>query len=359
MSGLTQFEIFHNTVRHIRCGKFLFYASFTPKLEDDVRSWFGLDKSANLQEFFGMYNPAGVWLKEPEDYVVPDFSQYYKDIDIPQDAYIDGNGVLHMPGSMYHFTHYISPLRNAQSFLELESFSYPDYSRFSDADMKEATERAHRDGRVAVCHVTHMYEDAWQIRGYEQFLEDMMLRPEWCEYILDRLKERNLVVAKAAAKAGVDVLVTGDDVANQRTLMFTPDLWRKMMKSRWAEVYAAAKKIKPDIKVWYHSDGNIEQIIPELIEIGVDILNPIQPECMDPVVIKRQYGNKLVLDGTIGTQSVMPFGTPEEVKKTVYSRIEELGSDGALILSPTHILEPEVPIPNIKAFVEAVKEING
>ena len=161
--------------------------------------------------------------------------------------------------------------------------------------MPEQASRLHARGRVAFGIITHIYEDSWQIRGYEQFLMDMMERPEWCEHILDRIKERNMLRACAAARAGVDILLTGDTtVANQRGLMFSKPQWRRFIKSRWQEVYAAAKAIKPDIQIWYHSDGNISEIIPELIEIGVDILNPVQPECVDPVELKREYGDRLV-----------------------------------------------------------------
>jgi uroporphyrinogen decarboxylase len=200
-----------------------------------------------------------------------------------------------------------------------------------------------------------MYEDSWQIRGYEQFLIDIYERIEFCEYILDRIQERNIKKAVAAARAGVDYLHTGDDVANQNALMFSIEHWRRLMKSRWAAVYAAAKAANPKIKIWYHSDGNISAIVPELIEIGVDILNPLQPECVDVELLKKLYGQKVVFDGTVGTQTTMPFGTPEDVRRVVRRRIETLGGDGALILSPTHVLEPEVPMENIMAFIEEAR----
>jgi uroporphyrinogen decarboxylase len=132
-------------------------------------------------------------------------------------------------------------------------------------------------------------------------------------------------------------------------------MWREFMKKRWARVYEAARRIKPDIQIWYHSDGNIEPIIPELIDIGVTILNPVQPECVDLARVKKRFGDRLVLDGTIGTQTTMPFGTPDDVRSVIAERKRELGSDGALIISPTHVLEPEVPIDNVMAFVEAAR----
>jgi uroporphyrinogen decarboxylase len=276
---------------------------------------------------------------------------------VPPNASIDGIGVLHVRGSMYHFTHYVSPLRNARRFEEIESFPYEHANGFSADHMSDQVRAIHAKGMVASSWVGHMYEDSWQIRGYEEFLMDMISNPEWCEFILDKITEKNIAAATAAATAGVDVIDTGDDVASQNALMFSLDQWRGFMKTRWAKVYAAARKIKPDIQIWYHSDGNILDIIPELIDIGVTILNPVQPECMDLVEVKKKFGKKIVLDGTIGTQTTMPFGTPDEVKKVVKERVETLGRDGALILSPTHVLEPEVPIANIQAFVEAAKGV--
>ena len=351
----TQLELFEATVNHEPHDEVLFYANFTPDLRDRMRQHLGLGEDEDIQKHLGMWRRGGVGLKAPAGWEKPDFSMYYEDVERPEGSAISGTGVLKIPGSMYHFTRMVSPLRNAETMDDLEKFPFPDVSTFTDDHMKAAVETLHAEGRVSVCSLTHLYEDAWQIRGYEEFLMDMYDRPEFCEYIFDRLKERNLTKARAAARAGVDMIHSGDDVANQNTLMFSIDHWRRFLKCRWAEVYAAVKEIDPDVRIWYHSDGNIEEIIPELIEIGVDILNPVQPECMNVLEIKEKYGDALVLDGTIGTQTTMPFGTPDDVRNVVSERIRTLGRDGGLILSPTHILEPEVPIENIMAFVDEAR----
>jgi len=354
--AINQLDCFRATVAHESHEGFLYHFGLTPDLHRRVREAHKLDEKADIAKFYGMFSPRSVGLRAPGEVKRPDFSVYFKDIEIPPRAYINGLGVLEVPGSLYHFTQYISPLRNAAKFEDIEAFPYPSVKGFLDDHMAAEVEAAHQAGVPACTWVGHMYENAWQVRGYTQFLMDTIERPEWCEYILDRFMENNLATAVAAAKAGVDLLYTGDDVANQRALMFSLPQWRKLIKSRWAKVYAAAKSIKPDIKIWYHSDGNVEDIVPDMIEIGLDILNPVQPECLDPVKLKKKYGKKLVFDGTIGTQSTMPWGTPEEVKQVVRERVKTLGYDGALILAPTHVLEPEVPIANIDAFVEAAKE---
>jgi uroporphyrinogen decarboxylase len=308
-----------------------------------------------------MHAPANITPYDCRDDRLPGniFDRYYDDIERPAGTIINKMGVMHVPGSMYHFTHIVSPLRNADTLSEIEKFKFPshcDCRREDKKVLRDAVIKAHSEGKVARCYIGHMYEDAWQIRDYQKFLMDMVLQPEICEYILDRLMEYNIETAVAGAEAGADFIRLGDDVANQRTLMFSIDMWRHFIKPRWAKVIAEARKIKTDIAVWYHSDGNIMSIVPELIEIGVDILNPVQPECMDIMEVKRKFGRQIVIDGAIGTQSVMPFGSAEDVRKAVRNVKEVLGYDGALIISPTHVLEPEVPISNVEAFFDECKK---
>ncbi|MBN1445293.1 MAG: hypothetical protein JW957_04210 [Candidatus Omnitrophica bacterium] len=353
---MTQLEKFTATVRHEPHSDFLFHASFTPELAKRIREKYGLSDNGELRPLFGMYEMFVVQPKEPEITTATDFSKYFVDVEKPKGSFINRIGVLEIPAHFYHFTGYISPLRNVRKFNELEEFSFPPAEGFDASGMKGKVKKAHEEGRVAMTWTGHMYEYAWQVRGYEQFLLDMVDNPDWCDYILDRFMERNLNIAVLAAKAGVDIITTGDDIANQNSLMFSKSMWRNFIRDKWAKVYAAAREIKPDIKIWYHSDGNVMEIVPEMIEIGLTILNPVQPECMDLVKLKKQYGKQLVFDGTVGTQTTMPFGSPEEVKRVVRERKKELGYDGALILSPTHVLEPEVPIENIEAFISACKE---
>jgi uroporphyrinogen decarboxylase len=149
---------------------------------------------------------------------------------------------------------------------------------------------------------------------------------------------------------------TGDDVANQTNMMFSLPMWREFILARWGQVWKAAKAAKPDVALHYHSDGNVMQIVPEMLDAGLDILNPVQPECVDTDEIHRKWGKRVSFDGCMGTQTTMPFGTPAAVRARVKECIDKYGRDGGLILSPTHVLEPEVPIANIEAFVAACKE---
>jgi uroporphyrinogen decarboxylase len=313
----------------------------------------------NPDEHFDMDTAGGAGLRPPEGFKFPDYSVYHPGHTDGKDGFsIDDIGCGHINAGFYHFTEYVSPLRNAASFDEIERYPIVSNATWLDDKMRSACEEAHRQGRYAQVFVGHMYENAWQVRGYEEFLMDLLTQREWTESLLDRFCENNLRGAVAAAKAGYDCIATGDDVANQNAMMFQPALWREVMKPRWARVIAAAREIKPDIHVWYHSDGNISEIADELVEIGIDILNPVQPECVDPRAIRKRFGKRLAFDGCMGTQTTFPFGTPDDVRKTVLKLAKDLNArHGGLMLSPTHVLEPEVPPENVVAFFKACDEL--
>lgn len=314
---------------------------------------------ADPRSVFDMDCGAGAGLTPPPDFSFPDYSRYHPKRRHGEDGFtIDGNGCGHLQHGFHHFTEYISPLRNASKFSEIESYPIASNATWSDREMREACRRAHAEGNYANVHLGHIYENAWQVRGYEAFLMDLVTRREWAELLLDRFRENHVRTAVAAARAGYDCICLGDDVANQNAMMFHPDLWRKVMKPRWASVIAAAREQKPDLHVWYHSDGNVFDILDDLVEIGITILNPVQPECMDPVAVRRRMGKRLAFDGCVGTQTTFPFGTPAQVKRRVRELASALdGLDGGLMLSPTHVLEPEVPPQNVAAFFAACDEL--
>jgi uroporphyrinogen-III decarboxylase len=146
----------------------------------------------------------------------------------------------------------------------------------------------------------------------------------------------------------------GDDIGTQKAMLFSPDTWRTFLKPRLADIISEVRAINPGIKIAYHSDGVIDPVIPELIEIGVDVLNPIQPASMDPARLAREYGDKLCFWGTIDEQYTLPFGTPEEVWAEVLSRLETVGKNGGLILGPTHHVQLDTPLENFWAMRDTI-----
>lgn len=182
---------------------------------------------------------------------------------------------------------------------------------------------------------------------------DLVAAPEVAHYFLERTSAFQRFAAEQFARAGADIIITGDDVAGQKGLLMRLETWREFLKPRLAATVAAVKSVNPLALVFYHSDGNLEPIIPDLIDLGIDILNPIQPECLDPAEVKRRYGDRLSFWGTVSVQRTMPLGTPEQVREEVRTRIRDVGRGGGLILSPAHVLPPETPWENILAFFEA------
>lgn len=138
--------------------------------------------------------------------------------------------------------------------------------------------------------------------------------------------------------------------------MIHPDLWRKFLKPLMAEFISELKGINPDVMIAYHSDGKITPIIPDLIEIGLDVLNPVQPACMDPAAIKEEYGDRLSFWGTIDVQNTLPFGTPEEVRDEVLHRLETVGWNGGLIIGPTHNVQLDTSQENFWMMFNTIRE---
>ncbi len=197
------------------------------------------------------------------------------------------------------------------------------------------------------------FETPFSIRGREQFFMDLGYQQEWLPLFLDRVVDGAVADAEIAAKAGADIFGIGDDLGSQRGLLISPDQWRELFKPRLKRIIDAVKNTNPETKFFLHSDGMIIEIIPDLIEIGVDILNPIQPEVMNPAEIKEQFGDKLVFFGAISVQHTLPFGTPEDVFSEVKLRMETIGRNGGYIMTPSHMVNADIPWENIVAFYEA------
>jgi uroporphyrinogen decarboxylase len=202
--------------------------------------------------------------------------------------------------------------------------------------------------------VTTIFETAWALRGLEQMMMDFILDPDLAEAILDIPYRYHLAAAERLVKAGVDMIWIGDDVGSQHSMMFSPDQWRRFLKPKMAHFISSLKAINPAVKLAYHSDGMIMPIIPELIDIGLDVLNPVQPQSMDPSELKRMFGDRLSFWGTIDEQHTLPYGTPTDVIAETRDRMDIVGKGGGLILGPTHHVQLDTPMENFRAMVDTV-----
>jgi uroporphyrinogen-III decarboxylase len=197
-----------------------------------------------------------------------------------------------------------------------------------------------------------IFDTAWALRGLEQLLMDFVEDPDLAEQILDIPYRYHRAAAERLTRMGVDMIFLGDDIAHHQGMLISPQHWRRFLKPRLAELIASLRAINPALKIAYHSDGNLETIVPELIEIGVDVLHPAQPSAMDIERLKDSYGRTLSLWGTLDEQQTLPFGTEQDVRRQVRDRARRIGAGGGLILGPTHHLGLDVPPENVWAMVE-------
>jgi uroporphyrinogen decarboxylase len=336
---------------------------FTPAVMDTFRQKTG---SEDPEEYFGV-DVRFVGLDLPPERAADAemarhelFARYYPQLSVEdyRKASVSEWGTAYVPGTYYHFTTLVPPMRSFNSLAQFETFPIPDFEEGWRRQYASQRIKTFQNRKLAVCAAmaVTIFEVAWQLRGMEELFDDFSFHPELAVNLLDRITDARLSMARFFAEQDVDVLILGDDVSMQTGMMMSPATWRKWFKGRMAGIITAARAIKPDLPVFYHSDGNPEAIIPDLIEIGVTILNPVQPECIDPLKVYRQYGDRLALWGCIGTQTTMPFGTPQEVRREVKRLITTVGKDGGLVLGPTHSLEPDVPWENIVALYEAIDE---
>jgi len=242
------------------------------------------------------------------------------------------------------------PLQHVESVSEYE---FPDIDAPGRFDRAEKLAKKYGGKYALVGNLGWtLFEAAWHLRGFETFIKDLYVNPKFAEDLLDKLLKFRLEEGKRLLEFNPDIIALGDDVGGQNGMLLSPNIWRRFFKPRMKILIDELKK-KGNVYIYYHSDGYIEPIIPDIVEIGVDILNPVQPECMNPEKIKREYGDKLTLHGTISCQKTLPFGTTEDVKNEVLTRIKTLGCGGGLILAPACPMPgPEVPLENILTLYE-------
>jgi uroporphyrinogen decarboxylase len=194
----------------------------------------------------------------------------------------------------------------------------------------------------------------WYLRGFEDLILDMHSNSRFVDQLFDQLLEFYLSEGKRLAELGADIYVVSDDVAMQTGPIISPGLWRRFVKPRLSNLISALKQT--GMYIMYHSDGNLEHLIPDLIEIGIDGLNPIQPECMNPAIIKELYGDRICLSGTISMQETLPFGTIEDVRNEVKKRIATCASGGGFIICPSNRATIDISAEKFMTVYETAKK---
>jgi uroporphyrinogen decarboxylase len=203
-----------------------------------------------------------------------------------------------------------------------------------------------------------LYERAWSLRGFEALNMDFIKDPDFVEALLDRIVEIQLVLIRRFVALGVDGGYFGDDYGAQKNMLFSPKLWRSMIKPRLARMFAPFREA--GLPVIMHSDGDIAEIIPDLIEIGLTVFNPAQPEVTDQRWLRKTFGNRLAYYGGVSTQSVMSRGSPDEVRMAVRECARVLAPAGTgLLIAPSHGMMADIPVENVEAFLQACAELRS
>ncbi len=275
----------------------------------------------------------------------------------PASTTFDEWGIGHQAaGSEATVERTLAPLARAESIADVEALPVPIIDTSADGSSVQAH---HRAGYLVFGYAGSVYEWSWWLRGMENFLVDLLERPALAEAVIDKVAGHTMQLALATARAGVDVLCFFDDAGMQRGMQIAPALWRRYIKPAWSRVLGAVRSEFPAAKFFLHSCGKIEAIVPDVIELGFDILHPIQPECMDFGAVHRHFGRDILLAATISAQRIFPFGTPDEVGTEVRRLAELVGSDRRCLLMPSNRIQPETPWENVVAFAEACRGLRG
>ena len=251
------------------------------------------------------------------------------------------------------------PLSNVESIADLETFKMPDPLAESRYELAEEMVDQYADDYAIVGDLeATIFELAWNLVGLDKFLMDLSFKKYYIFELINKIVEFNKKIAVKLTKLGSDMLWLGDDFGTQKGMMINPDLYRDVFKPKQREIIKAVKNINPDIIIAYHSCGSIRPIINDLIEIGVEVLNPIQPRAKDMNLqeLKNDYSDKIAFFGTIDVQDTLPNGTVQDVKQEVKLRIEQGAAGGGLILAPAHNIQADTPLENIYAMFDAIKE---
>ena len=201
-----------------------------------------------------------------------------------------------------------------------------------------------------------LYERAWTMRGMSNLLMDMVERPGFVEEFLDAIVEHNLGQVRRAVELGADALHFGDDYGMQTGLIMGADHWRRFFKPRLAAMFAPGRQA--GLYITLHSCGRVQEIFDDLVEIGLNLFNPFQPEVMDVFEHMPRYRGRLAFHGGMSVQKILPFGSVAEVRAET-SRLIAAGSNGGYVFSPSHSVPGDVPPENLAAMMEVLKSQPG
>lgn len=209
----------------------------------------------------------------------------------------------------------------------------------------------HGDRFRRFCIGFSVFERAWTLRGMENLLQDFLENPEFVAELFARIVDHNIAIVREALKYDIDCVHFGDDWGQQRGLIMGPDLWREFLKPELARMYAVVRDAGKLVSI--HSCGDVDELFDDLIEIGVNMFNPFQPEVMDVFDLMEQYRGRLAFHGGLSTQQTLPYGAVEDVRSET-EKLLRAGGRGGYLFSPAHAVEADVKLENMLAFIDVL-----
>jgi len=277
--------------------------------------------------------------------------------------FMDGDRITaRMPEGCYYFESCNPPLAKAKSSEDIKNFKW---YYFADVYLRQLEKKAKRlfeetDYAIMGGFGGNILELGQVYRGWDQFMVDLAIEPNFAEELMDKMVEvhlKNLEGYLQAVGKYIQIIQMGDDLGTQNAPQLSPDMYREMIKPRHKKVYQYVKK-NSDLFLFLHSCGSVYDLIPDLIDVGVEILNPVQTSAnkMDPQTLKNEFGDKLTFwGGGVDTQHILPVGTPEEVVEDVKERLNIFAPGGGFVFAPVHNIQANISPENIIAAYETVK----
>lgn len=294
-------------------------------------------------------------------------SDTWKDVWLDERTYRDEWGVVRrMPPDGYYYDLVQAPLAEQDSLAAIDRFPWPDpLDPGRVRGLGEKARQLHEETEYAVVADLNcsFFLRCCELRGWENFYVDLAGNTEFAEALMDRYLEYRLAVAERALQEigdNVDiVMVTSDDLAGTDSLLISPAIYRALIKPRQQRTFDFFRA-RTGAKLYYHTDGAMVPLLPDLIELGVEAFNPVQvsaAEMGDTRRLKLEFGDKLTFWGAIDTHRALPYGSPAEVREEVRRRIGDLGPGGGYVVCPVHNIQPEVPPENIVAMYDSAYEL--
>jgi len=332
---MTPREIVYAAINHENTTPIPYLLSISPEIQQELNEYYGgAEKFPKTTSFFAF---SGCDWKGNET--------------LPGNRFRDRFGVLWQDGNIFHI---VEPILKEPS---LRGYRFPELVSDEEVERLRLFCEENADRFRIYNFGMLFFERAWALRGMENLLTDMVTAKSFVHELFERLMELHLEALDKILPLPFDSIRFGDDFGGQKGLLMGLRAWREFIKPRLEKMYAKVREAGKIVSI--HSCGDNSEILGEMIDMGLQIFNPAQPEANDLPALKKQYGKYLTFEGGIGTQVTLPYGTPEEVRQEIRACRSVLGQQGGLIMTTTKPILPGVPLKNAVAAVETILEEAG